>query len=102
MKANIVKNLKFRTSFLKSELFNKSHKFLLINLLNHSNNKNHNLKYFCNIKTNLIKFSKPQLKPQCFFTGRNRSVIRKFSLSRIAFRAFIRNGFISGFKKAVW
>ncbi|WP_342527629.1 30S ribosomal protein S14 [Chryseomicrobium sp. FSL W7-1435] len=51
----------------------------------------------------LPKDSSPtRLKNRCQLTGRPRGVLRKFKLSRIAFRELAHKGQIPGVKKASW
>lgn len=46
--------------------------------------------------------SPTRLKNRCELTGRPRGVLRKFKLSRIAFRELAHKGQIPGVKKASW
>ncbi|MFC4353792.1 30S ribosomal protein S14 [Chryseomicrobium palamuruense] len=46
--------------------------------------------------------SPSRLKNRCELTGRPRGVLRKFKLSRIAFRGLAHKGQIPGIKKASW
>ena len=51
----------------------------------------------------LPKDSNPiRLKNRCSQTGRPRAYLRKFGMSRIAFRNFAHKGQIPGVKKASW
>ncbi|MDN7227793.1 30S ribosomal protein S14 [Planococcus sp. N064] len=51
----------------------------------------------------LPKDSNPiRLKNRCSQTGRPRAYLRKFGMSRIAFRNLAHNGQIPGVKKASW
>lgn len=51
----------------------------------------------------LPKDSSPtRLKSRCEVTGRPRSYLRKFKMSRIAFREYAHKGQIPGVKKASW
>ncbi|WP_404448380.1 30S ribosomal protein S14 [Sutcliffiella horikoshii] len=43
-----------------------------------------------------------RLKNRCEVTGRPRGYIRKFKMSRIAFREFAHKGQVPGVKKASW
>ena len=43
-----------------------------------------------------------RIRTRCFKTGRPRAVIRKFNLSRIAFREMALKGEIPGITKASW
>ena len=46
--------------------------------------------------------SRVRIRTRCFKTGRPRAVIRKFNLSRIAFREMALKGEIPGITKASW
>ncbi|WP_404461024.1 30S ribosomal protein S14 [Sutcliffiella horikoshii] len=46
--------------------------------------------------------SPTRLKNRCELTGRPRGYIRKFKMSRIAFREFAHKGQVPGVKKASW
>ncbi|MDQ0859931.1 30S ribosomal protein S14 [Bacillus sp. V2I10] len=46
--------------------------------------------------------SPTRLKNRCAITGRPRGYLRKFKLSRIAFREYAHKGQIPGVKKASW
>ncbi|USK33017.1 30S ribosomal protein S14 [Bacillus sp. F19] len=46
--------------------------------------------------------SPTRLKNRCEISGRPRGYIRKFKLSRIAFREYARKGQLPGVKKASW
>ncbi|TYS67593.1 30S ribosomal protein S14 [Sutcliffiella horikoshii] len=46
--------------------------------------------------------SPTRLKNRCEVTGRPRGYIRKFKMSRIAFREFAHRGQVPGVKKASW
>ncbi|WP_078380012.1 30S ribosomal protein S14 [Sutcliffiella halmapala] len=46
--------------------------------------------------------SPTRLKNRCELTGRPRGVLRKFKLSRIAFRELAHKGQVPGVKKASW
>ena len=103
MKSNLTKNIKIRNKFFLFENKKLIWKFLFINLLSLKNLNNKNfLKLFLRIKNNLIRISKVQIKNKCVLTGRNRSVNKNFSVSRIEMRNLIKFGVIPGYKKAVW
>ena len=46
--------------------------------------------------------SRTRIRTRCFKTGRPRGVIRRFNLSRIAFREMALKGQIPGITKASW
>lgn len=51
----------------------------------------------------LPKNSSPiRLRNRCMLTGRSRGVLRKFRLSRLAFRELASQGYIPGVTKASW
>jgi ribosomal protein S14 len=103
MQSNKIKNLKIRNKFFILENKKLIWKFLFINLLSFKNlNKKNFLKLFLTIKTSLLRISKVQIKNKCILTGRNRSVDKKFSISRIEMRNLMKFGVIPGYKKAVW
>lgn len=53
--------------------------------------------------TKLPKDSSPvRLKNRCGVTGRPRAYMRKFNMSRIAFRELAHKGMIPGVRKASW
>jgi len=105
MKANISKNLKNRQLFFKSESLKRVNKFLQINLLN---NKKRGIKLMVlNLSLLLLsksikKFSSIRFNNKCVFTGRNKSVERARSISRIRLLGLMRFGIIPGYSKAVW
>lgn len=45
---------------------------------------------------------KVRLKNRCILTGRTHGVVGPFNISRIKLRELIEQGFMPGFKKAVW
>jgi ribosomal protein S14 len=96
MKSNTFKNVKNRKFFFRSEISKKVQKYVLINHLSFSTN-------VFGFDTNFAsKISKTKIKNKCIITGRNGSVNKEFSVSRIVFREFLSYGLISGYKKAVW
>lgn len=98
MKANTIKNIKNRKSFSNLEITNKIQKYILINSFFSKTNiigLNSNL-YFAQ------KISKATIKNKCIVTGRNKSVNKNYSISRIAFRNFLSYGLIPGYGKSVW
>jgi len=89
----ILKDLIIRNLFLKKENLLKFCKFIYYN------------QYFCNsfIKYKLCffirSFTKFNFKNRCLFSGRSRSVSRKFKLSRIVFRTLGNLSYIPGITK---
>lgn len=106
MKANSVQNFKIRKNYYTFELEQKTNKFLSRQLLNSLPNKKQKrclyvmMKYLNN--KNSLKYSKTQVKNQCVITGRNNSINKHYSLSRITLRNLLSYGIIPGYKKAAW
>jgi small subunit ribosomal protein S14 len=102
MKSKYIKNVNQRYTFNKNEINKKVDKFLFLNILNNKKISNKNLfSFLFNMKkSNMI--SKTKIKNSCIISGRNKSVEKKFSLSRIKLREFISFGILPGYKKAVW
>jgi ribosomal protein S14 len=98
MKANTIKNIKNRKSFFNLEITQKIRKYILINSFFSKTN-------ISSLNSNLFfvpKISKSTIKNKCVVTGRNKSINKNYSVSRIAFRNFLSYGFIPGYKKSVW
>jgi len=106
MKANSVQNIKIRKSYYAFELIKKSNKFLSRQLLNSlPNNKQKRCLYVVmkHLNTKVSSdASKSQLKSQCVMTGRNKSINKNYSLSRLSFRSLLSYGIIPGYKKSTW
>lgn len=106
MKANTIKNLKYRKSYYSFEFSKKINNFLIRQLLNSSSlSKKKRILYlaFTHLMAkNSNQISKSHLKNKCVFTGRNKSVNKTYSLSRIALRNLMGYGIIPGYRKAVW
>ena len=43
-----------------------------------------------------------RVRNRCIITGRSRSILRKYKISRIIFRDFALKGFLSGIRRSVW
>lgn len=109
-----IKDLKNRKRFYTLEKLKLIQKFTLVNLINKlSQNTQLKLKKTIKIKNFLFLFylnrvkylrltSKTRLLRRCLITGRNRSVLRSFNLSRIVLRDFIQFGILPGYQKSVW
>ena len=104
MKANFIKNLKFRNYFFKHELSKKVDKLIMTNLLNAPIKAKTKklLPLFVNLINSKHKMSKAFLKNKCVLTNRNKSVEKKTSISRIALRHLMSFGIVPGYKKSVW
>jgi len=48
------------------------------------------------------KGSRTLIRNKCMLTGRDRSVVKKYGLSRIMFRKLAESGLISGVRRASW
>jgi len=101
MKANTVKNKKVRIVFFKHEKEKCVSKFLKFNLLNNNKPKRF-LSFLLNLTNTTKKISKVQIKNKCVLTGRNKSVDKKYSFSRIVLLNMFRIGIVPGYRKAVW
>jgi ribosomal protein S14 len=104
MKASKYKNTKFRKLFFKSELLQKSNKFLLINLLNNSS-----IKKGCFLFINILRFffkrilfTKIKLNNKCVYTGKSNAFENRYSISRLVLRNLFQYGILPGYRKAVW
>jgi ribosomal protein S14 len=53
-------------------------------------------------KNNLNNASISKIKNKCLISGRNRSVLKKFKLSRMFLKNLGVAGYINGFRKASW
>jgi small subunit ribosomal protein S14 len=100
MKAKMEKDLNVRKHFLKEEHLHLIQRSLLKNQLltrplrvtltaNWSNNKP-------------FKSYKSRIKNYCILTGRSRSYIRFFRLSRVKMRELASRGILFGISKASW
>ena len=106
MKANTIKNLKFRKNYYKFELLKKVDNFLLRQFLNSPSINEKKRFLYLAVKLLDIKksysISKSQIKTKCALTGRNKSINKTYSLSRISLRNLMSYGAVPGYKKAVW
>lgn len=106
MLSSRIKDLKFRHIFYKKELLKLKLKFLFINSLNKELSSLNYEKYAKLVKffayKNFYNASKTRIIRRCVLTNRSRVSIRKFGISRIAFRELLQNGLIPGYVKAVW
>jgi len=64
-------------------------------------NKKISLKYIMK-KTKFRNTSISKIKNKCLFSGRNRSVLKKFKLSRMFLKNLGLMGYINGLKKSSW
>ena len=99
-KRSIIERNKKRVRLFK-KYKNKHDKLLKI-----ANNKNMSADEQFNARLKLSKIprnaSKVRIRNRCVVTGRGRGVLRKFNLSRIAFRELSSIGQIPGITKSSW
>jgi len=106
---------KKRIQFKKNELKQKVYKMLLLNLQMNKNlyfNKwdlfdsriYYQFKYYLILKLQKIdnRSFKTKISNRCIWTGRSRSVYRKYKISRIMFKQFSSTGNLPGFAKYSW
>jgi len=79
------KRRNLRRSFTHNELISKERRQTF----------NYNL---LSLKTNSIS----QLHPRCIISGRGRSILTRYKLSRIKFREMVSFGLIPGLRKSSW
>jgi small subunit ribosomal protein S14 len=84
LKTKFVKKILFKTIIRESKLKLSQKQKLIVSI------------------SHLRKYSHVRIKPRCLITGRARSTIQEFKLSRIKFREFALSGFITGLRKASW
>lgn len=93
-----------RKLFYKYEQKNKKHKFLVINSLNRLSGIHLDqasiISFFSQSK--IEKSNKIKLVRRCILNNRSRGSTRKFGVSRVLLREFIKLGVIPGFKKSSW
>ena len=100
MKANTIKNKKIRKIFFTHEKKRRVDKFLSITLLNEK--KNSVIPFLLNVLINSKQTSKVEIKNKCVLTGRNKSIDKKYSFSRLILLNMLRFGILPGSHKAVW
>jgi small subunit ribosomal protein S14 len=97
MKSKLEKDLRYRKNFNKKEVLTLPSKAILKNERIDIKLRNN---FF--IKNILIKDKRYQIHNRCIISGRSRSFIRFFSLSRIKFRELALKGLLFGIKKSSW
>lgn len=106
MLSSRVKDLKIRYAFYKKELLKTKLKFVFINSLNKELFSGDKKRYSSLTKFFVLKstkrVSKTKIVRRCILTNRSRVSIRKYGISRPAFRELLQNGLIPGYAKAVW
>jgi len=92
-------NIKKRQYFKKFEI-----KFLFLKSFSRNNKICKKNRWLAQIKINKLnrKLKINGIKNYCFFSNRNKGLITHLKISRIIFRNIVLNGFLPGFKKAVW
>jgi ribosomal protein S14 len=95
MKKGCSKDLKRRLLFKQTEIIQKVLKFIYVYCSIKS------LKFLFNKNFSLVSY-KTQIKNYCIISGRSRSIVRKFRVSRIFFKVLGGKGFFFGLKKASW
>jgi len=102
MLSNTIKNQKIRKAFFDYEQVKRVNKFLSVNLLNSIYKSKKMSSLILSLVDKTKDISKSKIKNKCVFTGRNKSVEKKYSFSRITLLNMCRLGLIPGYKKAVW
>lgn len=90
----IIRDQKLRLKYLKNEYKNIFYKSLVSNRF-----LNIELRTGVYLKRLKLKSTNINIKNRCILTGRGRSIMRKFKISRIMFRNLVTNGLIIGIKK---
>ena len=100
-----IKDIQIRKQYKQKEYFLKLNKSIQTQL--YSYNYKYNKILFT--KLNYINISKKKLSSlktkivrRCNETNRNRSVFRKFGLSRLTLKNYFSFGLLPGYKKAIW
>ena len=104
MLSNLIKDIKYRKTFLKVEKIKLIYKFLLITFLT-KKVQNSAIKYrLFKLRQNFFfgVFSKVKLKSRCLLSNKSSGIVRKLGISRIVARDLMQSGVIPGYTKAVW
>lgn len=86
-------NYEYSAVFNKSLIKNNSYSFLAKQAFFNEKLASHQLK---------ARYSITRIRNRCVLTGRSRSLIRFFRLSRIKFREYASSGRLFGVQKASW
>jgi ribosomal protein S14 len=97
MKAKMEKDLRYRKSFLSNEL-----KGNVINSIINNQLIDMGLKQQIFLFKKNISSQKARIHNRCILTGRSRSYIRFFKLSRIKFKELANKGLLMGIRKSTW
>lgn len=99
MKSKHLRNKILRYNFLKKNKFSKILKYILNNNNNSIKLKYKSLYYLRNIDG---KNYNQKIVNRCNLTYRSRGVLKKFGLSRLAFKRLASSGKLIGIKKSSW
>jgi|SRR5690349_15299121 ribosomal protein S14 len=97
MKAKIEKDIRYRRRFLINEL-----KTNIIKSILNNQKINMDLKQQIHLFKKSLSAHKARINNRCILTGRSRSYIRFFKLSRIKFKELANKGLLLGIKKSNW
>jgi ribosomal protein S14 len=101
MKAKMERDNKLRQSFNSKELFYVSDKALFQNRLLKKEIRNYlNIKQQMHYK--LLVNTRYRIRNYCTLTGRSRSYIRFFRISRLKLRELALKGYLYGISKSSW
>lgn len=91
-----------KEKFYRKKILKKEKERLLFKFIFYSTELSSNIrKKAYKVYDNKI-YSKVRLNKRCVITGRSKSTISKFKLSRITFRNLASKGYITGVKKLSW
>jgi len=100
-----IKDIKIRNEFHQKEYYLKLNKVIQTQLFSY-NYKYNSLIFsklnYLNITKKKYSSLKTKIIRRCVETNRNRSVFRKFGLSRLTLKNYFSFGLLPGYKKAVW
>lgn len=95
----IHKDNKIRETYKRFELNKKYYKYIFINQLLETKLRFNSFKQLIHITHNA---SLSKIKNRCIMSGKSKSILRLFKLSRIKFRQLASNGNIIGITKSTW
>ncbi len=100
-----IKDIKIRKQFHQKEYYLKLNKVIQTQLYSYTykyNNLIFSKLNYLNITKKKYSSLKTKITRRCIETNRNRSVFRKFGLSRLTLKNYFSFGLLPGYKKAVW
>jgi small subunit ribosomal protein S14 len=100
-----IKDIQIRKQYKQKEYFLKLNKSIQTQLYSYSYKYNKILftkLNYINISKKKTSSLKTKIVRRCNETNRNRSVFRKFGLSRLTLKNYFSFGLLPGYKKAVW